>query len=125
LENTNDAERTTGNKRKYDIQRRTDDGWQSVYWVPETYGYNDVGIMHPPGSGFTWEFPFSREGLEQSTQFNTPYSICEPIVPGEYRFVYWGVASEAERESGFETESAIGIQFTVERSRTATTESGY
>jgi len=125
LENTADAEKTTGNKRKYDIQRRTDDAWRSVYWVPEKYGYNDVGVVHPPGTGFTWEFPLTRDGLEQPTQFNTPYSVCEPLVPGEYRLVYWGVTADVERGSDFETESAIGVRFTVGRSRTATTESGY
>jgi len=121
LENTAGSEKMTGNKRKYDIQRRTADGWRSVYWVPENYEYNDIGIMHPSGTGFTWEFSFARDSLERSTQFNTPYSVCEPITPGEYRFVYWGLTSKAERESDFETEYAIGVRFTVEQPATTVT----
>jgi hypothetical protein len=116
LENATDSERTTGNERKYDVQRRTDGGWRSIHWIPERYGYNAVGVLHPPGTGFTWKFPLAPSGLEQSTRFNTPYSVCEPIPSGAYRFVYGGLVSETERGSDFETEYAIGVRFTVGKS---------
>lgn len=111
LENTSDTTQTTGNKQKFDIQRHTDNGWQSIYWAPENYAYTAVGILHRPGEGFTWRFPFTPDGLEQSTQFNTPYSVCGPLPPGEYQFVYWGVFPE--RHSNPQTEYAIGVRFTV------------
>ena len=115
LENTTEAGRVTGNKRKHDIQRRVDGEWRSIYWVKSEM-YNALGVHQPPGNGFQWTFTVSRDGLEQSRQSNTSYSVCDAIVPGDYRFVYWGVSRHEERESDYETEYAVGARFTVVRS---------
>lgn len=107
----------TGNDEKFTVERETDDGWTSIYRLPEYYGWNDIGItkpdLSPPATWFEWSFELTRERMEHSTELNTPYAVCDPLEPGTYRFVYWGVTTPAERESDWETEYAIGVEFQV------------
>lgn len=111
LKNTSKEQHTTGNRRKYDIQQRTDDEWQSIYWASGPVTFTDEGIILPPDDKFTWEFTLSQEGLQHAKQSN--YSVCESPSPGDYRFVYWGVIPPQEEASNSEDEYAISTRFTV------------
>jgi len=93
-------EAVTGIKNKYIIERRTGDGWQSVFWEAdrETAVWNDEGIRHAPGEGFTWDLTVTRSGLEQGF-----YHVCEPLTAGTYRFVYFGM----------DDDRALGVEFAV------------
>ena len=104
LENVTTDERDSGNKQKYLIERRTESGWQSIFWK-EGYppGWNDIAIVHGPGEGFTWTLPVTRSGLAQGW-----YHVCEPLTTGTYRFVYFGV--------GHQGDPALGSRFTVTQS---------
>lgn len=117
LRNETEEERITGNRRKIDLQYRTSTGWQSVFHrLPHT-GWTDEGISHGPGDGFEWSFTMSVDGLESIVP-DSRYLICSPLETGRYRFVFWGLTTAAERESNFETEYAIGAEFSVTDSTT-------
>jgi hypothetical protein len=46
LQNTTGNQRTTGVREMNDVQRRTDDGWQSIYWVTGIMSYPAKGVIH-------------------------------------------------------------------------------
>ena len=104
LENVTTDERNSGNEQKYLIERRTESGWQSIFWkAGYPPGWNDIAIVHGPGEGFTWTLPVTRSGLAQGW-----YHVCEPLRTGTYRFVYFGV--------GHQGDPALGSRFTVTQS---------
>jgi hypothetical protein len=111
LRNTADGEAMTGNRRKFDVQRDADDGWTTVYRVEGRMLWTDEGVVHQSGEGFTWDLSATRDGLAPA---DSAYRVCDPVQPGSYRFVYWGVTPPAEEESDFETDYAIGAKFEVE-----------
>lgn len=110
LRNASDDEAMTGNRRKFDVQRDTGDGWTTVYRVEKQTFWTDEGVVHEPGEGFAWELSATRDRL---TPPDSPYRVCDPVQPGSYRFVYWGVIPAEEEESDFETDYAIGAHFDV------------
>ncbi len=112
LRNVTDSTQTTGNRQKYDVQYRDSDGWHTIFGVIDNYAWNDMGIGHEPNRGFTWEFPFTRDGLSNIAE-NSGYGVCAPINSGKYRFVYWGITTEQEKEEDYETDYALGVPFTV------------
>ena len=115
LRNVTDGQQSTGNAAKYDVQRRGEDGWHTVFGGPEDrpLAWTDEGVVHPPGGGFTWRFPLTDAGLSRGVDEGPAYRVCDPLRPGDYRFVYWGLTSEREREEGFETDYALGVSFGV------------
>jgi len=100
LTNRSGEERTTGIKEKYDVQRRTADGWQSVLFA-ESRAYEDPGIRHEPGHGFVWRRRLSQGGLSVE---GDRHSACEPLRSGTHRFLYWGVGDAFD---------ALGVEFDV------------
>lgn len=106
LRNETGTEAMTGNRHKFDVQRRLDGEWRSIYWS-DGASYTDMGYGQQPGEGFTWRFTLTRQGLKHTSGTNPPYSVCEPLVSGEYRFVYWGVSREGEDEN----DSGVGVRF--------------
>lgn len=119
LRNVADGYSTSGNKNKYDVQRHGPDGWHTILGtsVDEDFGWTDEGISHPSGKGFTWRFTLTREGLSGQGRTGSGYHVCEPITPGTYRFVYWGIVIEREGEAGVETDYALGVPFHVHSTR--------
>ncbi|WP_276299653.1 hypothetical protein [Halorussus lipolyticus] len=102
LTNTTDEKLTTGVREKYDIHRKTADGWQSVLFTKHR-GYIDFGIMQSPGEGFVWKRRLSQAGLSGHSDRHEARA-CEPLEPGTYRFVYWGGAGNFD---------ALGVEFEV------------
>lgn len=119
LRNVTGGKRGTGNKDKYDLQHHGPDGWHTIFGTPadEEFGWTDEGILHPPGNGFTWRFTITRDGLSGGGRTGSGYHVCEPITPGTYRFVYWGITIEREDGAGVETNYALGIPFRVQSTR--------
>lgn len=119
LRNVTDSRQSTGIAGKYDVQHRGEDGWHTVFGGPadRPLAWTDEGVLHPPGGGFTWRFALTREGLSGGVAGGPDYRVCEPLRPGDYRFVYWGLTSEREREEGFETDYALGVPFGVVEAR--------
>lgn len=110
LRNVTGKTQTTGNRRKYDVQYRDSNGWRTIFGVEHNAAWTDIGVVHEPNHGFTWQFPFSRDGLSSLAGH---YGVCAPITPGTYRFVYWGITTEQEEKEDYETDYAIGTSFTV------------
>lgn len=110
MENASEEEQLSGNRRKFTIHRRVNGEWQSVYTEGEKVGWNDIGIQHEPGEGFTWELPVSKAGFSDAPNH---LEACEAVEPGDYRFVYWGVGTEKEEATDWEQEYGLGAEFTV------------
>ncbi|ADE01750.1 uncharacterized protein HVO_A0242 (plasmid) [Haloferax volcanii DS2] len=89
---TNSTEKTkySGNRFKYDIQKKTDQRWQSIFWVHARPAWSDEAVEHKPGAGFTWEFEFTQGGLSRQNDTNPDYYVCNSLSEGRYRFVYFG-----------------------------------
>lgn len=108
LTNTTDEERNSGIESKYDVQRRTDAGWRSVFRY-EGPGWEDLAVGHDPGEGYRWELTLTEDGLSRprEDELGPAYYVCDPLDPGTYRFLYFGISSPSTKQS------ALGIQFTV------------
>ena len=114
LVNVTDETRSTGVKRKFDIQYAAANGYHSIFGIPEDEDpiWPKVGIRHPPDEGFTWELPLSYEGLSEGQIESAPsLQACQQIKPGQYRFVFWGITTPRERSGG--KEGGFGVPFTV------------
>ncbi|QLG63726.1 hypothetical protein [Halorarum salinum] len=110
LTNTTDEERDSGIKSKYDVQRRTDAGWRSVFRY-DGPGWEDLAVGHDPGEGYRWELTLTEDGLTRprEEELGPAYYVCDPIEAGVYRFLYFGISSPSARRS------ALGREFTVIR----------
>lgn len=87
MRNASEEERVTGNRQKFTIHRDNAGEWQSVYAEGEGVGWNDIGIQHDPGEGFTWNVTVSQSGFSDAPNH---LDACAAVRPGDYRFVYWG-----------------------------------
>lgn len=103
LNNSNNIA-NTGSKNKYDIQKKNGQDWQSIYetnnWV-----WTYVGIPHSPGEGFTWELKLDDSSLDRGVNESHSLRVCEPISPGKYRFVFFGL------DSGKPSNNSIATRF--------------
>lgn len=114
LVNVTNEVRSTGVKSKFDIQKQAEDGYHSIFGIPEDEDpiWPLVGIRHPPGEGFTWRLTLSLEGLSEGQIESAPsLQACQPIEPSKYRFVFWGITTPRERSDGLE--GGFGVPFTV------------
>jgi hypothetical protein len=111
LRNVTDDTLYSGNIGKYDVQYRGSDGWHTIFGKIDHLSWTDEAILHKPNHGFTWEFPFTQDGL--SNVVDNGYGVCAPLNPGTYRFVYWGITTEREENEDYETNYALGVPFTV------------
>ena len=94
LHNVSSRYVTTGNKHKYNLQLRTEAGWEEVRGTtaePNRVPYTDEGISQPPGEGFTWSFELTEDGLLAGHPHEDDLTICPELQAGRYRFAYWGV----------------------------------
>jgi len=113
LTNVSDEDNQTGNRRNYDIQYRGENGWRTTIGTESGAMWTDIGIEHPPGGGFTWEFTVSQDGFSDATDHPPTYHVCAPVEAGTYRSVYWGITTPKEAAADFETDHALGVEFTV------------
>lgn len=111
LENTTEKEESTGNRSKLDIQVKSEGEWESVLYAEGTPIWNDLGIPHAPGEGFEWNIELGP-GVKFAKETNPPLQACDDVVPGTYRFVYWGVS----RDVGQNREASLVAQFRLEES---------
>lgn len=116
LRNVTQSKQGAGNKHKYDIQYRGTDGWHTIFGTREDEGFcwTDEGYLIPPDNGFTWRFTLTQAGLSGGEGRRQSYRACQPVTPGTYRFVFWGISPEKEHGRGVETDSALGVKFRVE-----------
>ncbi|QCD66776.1 MULTISPECIES: hypothetical protein [Halomicrobium] len=104
LVNISNSEKGTGHNGKYTIEKKIGSEWHPIYESKEQILWTSVEKIHKPGSGFTWEFNLSREGMKHSMDGLT---LCQNIIKGTYRFIYFGINEERRVQ-------AIAEEFTVE-----------
>lgn len=94
LLNTSAEEQQTGNRYKYNIQVKTQAGWQDVRGWPDgrSLPYSDEGIIHEPEEGFEWTLPLTRDGLLNGHPHEDDLVVCPELPEGQYRFVYFSVS---------------------------------
>lgn len=114
LTNISAESKGTGHKGKFDIQYRSEDGWHTILGREDVWaGWSDVGLTHEPGEIFVWELPFTQDGISGAVDHPPTYHVCHPIREGDYRFVYWGIVTDAEVESDYETDYAVAAPFRI------------
>jgi len=90
LTNVTDREVSTGNRRKFNLQVYTEDGWQDVRGGSESsFGYTDVAIGHAPGEGFEWRIELTEDAVAGDR-----FEVCPDLSAGRYRFAYFGVIGD-------------------------------
>jgi len=112
LTNKSDEEKNTGNNSKYDIQHRTDDGWQSIFWKqPDNLVmHEDDAILHPPEEGFVWVFTVTRDALSREIEHGSGHlEVCAPLLSGSYRFVFHGETKHGENNQT----TVLGTEFSI------------
>ncbi|MCY4731036.1 hypothetical protein KY092_10770 [Natronomonas gomsonensis] len=90
LTNVTDREVSTGNRRKFNLQVYTEDGWQDVRGGSESsFGYTDVAIGHAPSEGFEWRIELIEDAVAGDR-----FEVCPDLSAGRYRFAYFGVIGD-------------------------------
>ncbi|WP_135822541.1 hypothetical protein [Halostella litorea] len=91
LTNVSEAERHTGNRYKYNLQVRTEAGWQDVRGSPDgsPLEYTDEAVSHAPGEGFEWRLPMSADGVVEGHVNERSLAVCPGLPAGRYRFAFW------------------------------------
>jgi hypothetical protein len=101
VRNRSGEERTVGVRSKFYIQRhveKTDEpsDWRSVYYTTEDLLVGRVGRSVEPGTTLGWRLRLTPDGLTHRVSMRgEPAVVCEPLAPGSYRFVFWGLSGES------------------------------
>jgi hypothetical protein len=110
--NNSESDTVSGTRSKYDIQRRTNTEWESIFWTQDEdmIGYQDNLVSHSPGSGFSWEFTMAQNALSHEIQHgHGQRTCCESLEPGSYRFVFFGKTTY----DAADPEVSLGAEFDV------------
>ena len=96
LTNVADGAVETGNSAKYNLQVRTEEGWQDVRVVESTaaFEYTDEAVSHAPGEGFEWSIELTEEGIIESS-VQSDAEVCPDLQSGRHRLAYFGVEDGA------------------------------
>ncbi|WP_123620432.1 hypothetical protein [Halorubrum sp. CSM-61] len=86
-----------GNQGKYNLELRTEAGWTEIRGGGEgaTFEYTDEALVVRPGETLTWEFEMTESGLVADGPHADALRVCPDLVPGRYRFVFFGAADIA------------------------------
>jgi len=99
IELTNVSGRTAyvGNQGKYNLEVRTEAGWTELRGAEgdATFGYTDEALGVEPGEALDWEFEMTESGLVEGGPHADALRVCPDLVPGRYRFVFFGAADLA------------------------------
>jgi hypothetical protein len=99
IELTNVSGRTAyvGSREQYNLEILIEAGWTELRATEgdPAVGYDDVAIGVPPGGTLTWEFEMSESGLVGDGPQADAFRVCPELVPGRYRFVFFGAADLA------------------------------
>lgn len=104
LKNVSDAEETRGADGKYNLQVKTEAGWEDVRVWHEENGppiYPGEAHNQEAGEATDWEIPMTEDGIEGD-------EVCPELQAGRYRFAYFGFDGDTEA-------AAIGVAFDLTR----------
>ena len=96
LTNVADSPVETGNSARYNLQVRTEDGWQDVRVIDSTaaFEYTDEAVSHAPGEGFEWSIELTEEGIIESS-VQSDAEVCPDLQSGRHRLAYFGLENGA------------------------------
>ena len=96
LTNVADGAVETGNSARYNLQVRTEEGWQDVRVVESTaaFEYTDEAVSHAPGEGFEWSIELTEEGIIESS-VQSDAEVCPDLQSGRHRLAYFGLENGA------------------------------
>ncbi|MDZ5812597.1 hypothetical protein U4E84_14710 [Halorubrum sp. AD140] len=97
LTNVSAREVHVGNQGKYNLEVRTESGWTELRGADgdAAFEYTDEAIGVSPGESLEWEFELTESGLVEDGPHADALRVCPDLVPGRYRFVFWGAADLA------------------------------
>ncbi|ELZ34227.1 hypothetical protein [Halorubrum tebenquichense] len=92
LRNTGDSPAPTLGESAYSVQRETEAGWLDVRGgtggeaveLPRSEDRVDVS------SAYSWDLTLTEAGIADAVD-GVDLTVCPPLGPGTYRFVYWGL----------------------------------
>ncbi|MEZ3166252.1 hypothetical protein ABNG02_02780 [Halorubrum ejinorense] len=92
LTNVSGDAASVGSRAKYNLELRTEGGWTELRGTDGDpgVGYNDLAIAVPPGGTLEWEFEMTETGLVEDGPRADAFRVCPDLVPGRYRFVFFG-----------------------------------
>jgi hypothetical protein len=94
---TNVAEQPveTGNSATYNLQVRTETGWEDVRVTGgDGFAYTDESVAHGPGEGFDWSIELSEAGIIEASATGNA-EVCPDLQSGRYRFAFFAVEAGA------------------------------
>ena len=96
LTNVADDPVETGNSARYNLQVRTEDGWQDVRVIDSAaaFEYTDGAVSHAPGEGFEWSIELTEEGIIESS-VQSDAEVCPDLQSGRHRLAYFGLEAGA------------------------------
>lgn len=89
LTNVSEVERSRCSDGKYNIQVKTEAGWQDIrVWQEENRRplAPSESVNQKPGGSHVWTIEMSEERITAD--------ICPDIQFGRYRFAYWGLDNQ-------------------------------
>lgn len=92
LTNVSSRVASVGSRAKYNVELRTESGWTELRGTDGDpgVGYDDLAISVPPGGRLEWEFEMTEAGLVEGGPRADAFRVCPDLVPGRYRFVFFG-----------------------------------
>lgn len=96
LQNTTSETENTGNRDKYNLEIRTEEGWRDVRgWSDgEPLPYTDDAVEHAPDEGFEWEIELTEGGILAASTHADALEVCPVLKSGRYRLTYWGLIGD-------------------------------
>lgn len=96
LTNVADQPLETGNSAKYNLQVRTEAGWQDVRVIDgsEAFTYTDEAVSHGPGDGFDWAIELTEQAIVEAS-VHSDAEVCPDLQSGRHRLAYFGIAGGA------------------------------
>ncbi|SFR30691.1 MULTISPECIES: hypothetical protein [Halorubrum] len=103
LRNTGDDPAPTLGEFAYSIQRETGDGWLDVRGstTGEAVELPRTEVSLDAGSTYSWDLTLTEAGIADAVD-GLDLTVCPPLGPGIYRFVYWGVVGAPPIGAEFE-----------------------
>lgn len=105
LRNVSEETQERSAEGDFNIQVKTEEGWQDVRVKEEPYDQatNDALYTEAPGEGVKWEVTMTEEALPESNKGRG--RVCPSLSSGRYRFAFYGV-----QDGGGEA-IAVGFDF--------------
>ncbi|MFC6888930.1 hypothetical protein [Halorubrum trueperi] len=103
LRNTGDEPARALGEYAYSIQRETGEGWLDVRGSTTGEGveFPQTEESFGPNDAYSWTVDLDEESIATAVP-DLDLTVCPPLGPGPYRFVYWGIVDGPPIGSEFE-----------------------